>query len=483
MSLALLEIEILRFLKSAEPEVLCIKGTWGVGKTYTWRKYLADAQEENALGYRKYSYVSLFGLNSLEDLRFSIFESTVTGGHVISGPNADTFEALIAKGTDLGRKMRLAVDAGLAFFNRKGVADVLYKTAFLAVRKQLVCLDDLERAGSGLNTRDVLGLASFLKEDRKCKVVLLLNDERMDPDSRAEFDRQLEKVADTTLAFDLSPEEATKIALTVDSPIISRVQPRIVELRITNIRVIKKIERLANRLAALLEGFGDRVIDQAITSLVLAGWSVLQADVAPPLDFIRSYNRISVSMRAGREEVDDETKKWRDAIKDYPYTVADDFDLVILDGAAAGYFDEARLRAAATLKEAENLSISQDSAFSKAWEDLYHGSLATEDDEFLDALHRGAISDATAISLLNINSAVRLLRECGRGDQADEVIERYITAHDERGVEFFNIENHHFSHGDAIDENLRQAFSDHRQAFVDPRDPLDVLRLMGERGG
>jgi Cdc6-like AAA superfamily ATPase len=32
--------EIERFLRSSEPEVLCITGSWGVGKTYTWQTIL-----------------------------------------------------------------------------------------------------------------------------------------------------------------------------------------------------------------------------------------------------------------------------------------------------------------------------------------------------------------------------------------------------------------------------------------------------------
>jgi hypothetical protein len=36
MSATLVEKEIERFLASPEPEVLCLRGKWGVGKTYSW---------------------------------------------------------------------------------------------------------------------------------------------------------------------------------------------------------------------------------------------------------------------------------------------------------------------------------------------------------------------------------------------------------------------------------------------------------------
>src|ERR1700722_627096 len=67
--------EIKRFLKSAEPEVLCVVGEWGVGKTYNWQTSLDRLRSERAIGLSRYSYVSLFGINSLEGLKNSIFEN------------------------------------------------------------------------------------------------------------------------------------------------------------------------------------------------------------------------------------------------------------------------------------------------------------------------------------------------------------------------------------------------------------------------
>ena len=64
----LIENEIARFLASPEPEAVCLRGKWGVGKTYTWNKFLVDAQKAKKIGLNKYSYVSLFGLDSLDQL-------------------------------------------------------------------------------------------------------------------------------------------------------------------------------------------------------------------------------------------------------------------------------------------------------------------------------------------------------------------------------------------------------------------------------
>jgi hypothetical protein len=83
---------------------------------------------------------------------------------------------------------------------------------FLLVRGTIVCIDDLERRGKGLSIRDILGLASHLKERRQCKVFLVLNDEALEEDKK-EFDTYYEKVVDTSLRFAPSPQECAEIAL------------------------------------------------------------------------------------------------------------------------------------------------------------------------------------------------------------------------------------------------------------------------------
>src|SRR5947209_5706161 len=76
--MAPIEAEIRRFLADGIPEVLCIRGDWGVGKTYAWKKFLKDALAKRDVKLNTYSYGSLFGLSSIRDLRRAIFENQVT---------------------------------------------------------------------------------------------------------------------------------------------------------------------------------------------------------------------------------------------------------------------------------------------------------------------------------------------------------------------------------------------------------------------
>src|SRR5947209_4990449 len=69
--------EIERFLRSATPEVLCFKGKWGVGKTYAWNEFLKRAKAEQGIALKRYAYVSLFGIGTIEQLKMSTVENTI----------------------------------------------------------------------------------------------------------------------------------------------------------------------------------------------------------------------------------------------------------------------------------------------------------------------------------------------------------------------------------------------------------------------
>lgn len=77
MSAQLVRQEILAFLRTSDPSVHCIRGRWGVGKTFTWNRALLETRQDKSHSLKDYAYVSLFGMNSLEDVKSAIFENTV----------------------------------------------------------------------------------------------------------------------------------------------------------------------------------------------------------------------------------------------------------------------------------------------------------------------------------------------------------------------------------------------------------------------
>src|SRR5262249_19762119 len=77
LSIEIVEREIGRFLASPEPEVLCLKGKWGIGKTFAWQRFVQNAKSHGGIALDQYAFVSLFGVNSAEQLCLSIVESAV----------------------------------------------------------------------------------------------------------------------------------------------------------------------------------------------------------------------------------------------------------------------------------------------------------------------------------------------------------------------------------------------------------------------
>ncbi len=248
MTLKVLRHEIFRFLGTSTPEVICIIGKWGVGKTYAW-----DAVRKEALGkkdgiaLKRYSYVSLFGRDSLDDVRASIVENTVDSQEYNAKPswaniskyNSDTLRD-IAQNT--GARLQKSIIGRIAgiFPVSAPYSASIARLLYLNLTAQIICLDDLERAGSKLSLREILGLASSLKNDKGCKVVIILNQDALDGNGAEEFRLQLEKVADSIIGFDPTSEECAAIGSGLETTIAKWVRENSVNLNIRNIRTIQK---------------------------------------------------------------------------------------------------------------------------------------------------------------------------------------------------------------------------------------------------
>ena len=115
MTTAIVRAEIERFLQSSAPEVLCISGRWGVGKTYSWQKYLEAAEDTKKVALSRYAYVSLFGLETLDDLRKVIVENTIALGSS-SVPDAFSLRDALRVGATYVRKSRPVFEVGAGEF-------------------------------------------------------------------------------------------------------------------------------------------------------------------------------------------------------------------------------------------------------------------------------------------------------------------------------------------------------------------------------
>ena len=480
MTVKLVQDEITRFLSDSQEGVLVIAGKWGVGKTFAWNRFLRAAKAEEKISYDHYSYVSLFGLGNLEDLRSAIFQNTVKREDIGKVAGLETLEGVVDSAPLLWRKSgKLArlipgVDKYTAAFEKIG---------FFWVKRQIVCIDDLERKSDSLPMRDVLGLISQLKEQRGCKVVLLLNDERFRDNDETEFREQLEKVADVTLRFEPTPEEAAAIGVDTDAPFHEELRSNCEELGIVNIRTIKKAERMAKRLHTELSKFDPRVFHQALHTLTLLSFAKLQPGEAPSLDFILGMNDFSAAFEEvlADQAQPPEHARWQGLLRSYGFNQMDELDGVIFKAVRDGHFDSKSLGNEATAMEKRLKAADEDRSFQHAW-DLYHDSFDDNASEVMEALARAIQKTPIAVSPTNLSGTIGLLKDLGWAGDLNGLLDGYVAARAAEAKDFWDLP--HSTFGDAVtDPDVRRAFANKLASFSEGRDPSQLLNEISQGQG
>jgi hypothetical protein len=474
MSVELVNQELSAFLQGIAPQVVCVRGKWGVGKTYTWNAQLKAAQTANQLKLPRYSYVSLFGLNSLAELKFSIFENVVPIASGKLRADVATVDELI--NTHLGSWRRLTKIAQSVPIVKSFIGtEAPGVLSFLSIRDQIVCLDDLERRGKGLAIGDVLGLISFLREQRNCKVAILLNDEELPADEKADFERYLEKVVDTSLVYEPSATDAVSVAKKFVDPITGRTAELCEALGVSNIRVIRRIDHFIRLVKPIVQEFDPDVFKQASSSIALFVWSYFQPGEAPSLQFLTKRRLMGLYGPKKDEVVPPHEAAWNALLEDYGYSRTDELDLILLQGIKNGYFDQDQIKAKA--KELhDNFTASKASgSFEDAWR-KFHDSFSDNQTEVLDTIYHSFMKNFNFVTPMNLNGTVRLFKELGDINRAKAMIEHYVQ---NRKVErkFFDLDEYPFA-GDVDDPDVIAAFKAKYDSMEEKRDLVEMILVL-----
>ncbi|MFO7812015.1 MAG: hypothetical protein R6V21_03525 [Pelovirga sp.] len=422
MSITIIEQQIGRFLASEAPEVLAIKGGWGVGKTYAWNAYLHAAKNQRRIALSDYSYVSLFGINSLPELKNSIFENMMSRQHIGRRPSVESFRA------NMNRLLRTTGKKKFALFSVEKAAEFtdapFESLAFLSLEKTLICLDDFERKGKGIETQDILGLITILKEQKKCKVVLILNDESLGGDSHIEYNRLREKVIDSELRFAPSAKDCVAISLRND-PLGKTLGSAVMQLQINNIRIIKKTEALASLLVPVLKNFDPQVLERAVRILTLLAWCYYSRSAeAPEYAFIMNRTASFASLDS-EENLTTQQQQWNAILRGYDNFCLDDFGRQIGRLVENGYLDEEPMREQAVIYDEQICAARSEKSFQEAWRKFYH-SFDDNATDVINCLSESFRDNARHISPVNLDGSVRLLRYLGKDKLASRIINLYI---------------------------------------------------------
>ncbi len=247
-------------LKKDEEIVISISGDWGVGKTFFWnnfisKKYLTEFKN------KKIAYVSLFGIDSLSDIRTSILLQSSPTKNKISFINKKVFTPF------KNLKSSLKLDDMSLSFGLNSLSSVLTLLTSGDFKDVIICIDDFERMSSKIDFKDILGLISELKEQKKCKVILILNEQELSKLSNIEkksyseiYSLYREKIIDYNFKFEPSAKESVLSAMQKvvtkfkDDDLIIHFK----KLNIKNIRVIQQVLRQLQNFEFIISNNYDK---------------------------------------------------------------------------------------------------------------------------------------------------------------------------------------------------------------------------------
>jgi hypothetical protein len=412
MAIAHTKQVIAQFLAEVGGFVLVLRGGWGVGKTHLWRTLVKEAKHQKRLKPELYAYVSLFGIDTVEQLKEAIVLSNIDP----------------SSGAKLGPLSERWQNLKTVFRSNSLPALTKYFSAgllFPFVKDTLICLDDLERRGKNLEVQQVLGLASLLREERNCKVALIFNDLGLSEGQNADFRLAGEKLIDTEIDLTPSTEEIIGYVFSKAEPYLSDFIQSCQLLKINNIRTLQRIERLWRQLEASLKGVEEAVIKQAVHSLVLLTWAHYEKGATvPSLKYIMDLG-LFASLKKDKTDKTDTERIWDRVLNEYRFSFADSLDQEIAAFVQRGYYDHDILASIARVASEEALHRRKRSQHLAVWES-FHNSFDQNDEEFVTALESDIRENIAYLSLGDIESAVRVLRKLNHSELADELVDLFF---------------------------------------------------------
>lgn len=235
---------------------IAITGPWGVGKTFFWNKFLKGVTqkekedqesfyyEASRVGYerifdcRKYAYISLFGIENLSDLKNTICTKISFNPYAKSDTNTFEFYQLFKNIAAQFRDMKVSQ------YGVSASARILESLLFLQVKNAIICFDDFERMSDKLNINDVMGLANYLKLEKNCQIILILDEDKAEGDNKKKYAEYKEKLVDETIIVNSVEPLIRANTKDIDDLLVDLMIEFAETLEVHNFRFFQKIIRL-----------------------------------------------------------------------------------------------------------------------------------------------------------------------------------------------------------------------------------------------
>ena len=153
---------------------IMLNGEWGSGKTYFWNNKLRSRLESITINGKNYKtiYMSLYGINSLEEISKKIFIETNPMISKTLKKFVDTRE-----GNLIPEYVKTGLDMANMFGTMSFNSEKVDFSKLFAIDNKILCFDDLERAN--VDVIDILGYINNFVEHDGIKTIVICNEKEL----------------------------------------------------------------------------------------------------------------------------------------------------------------------------------------------------------------------------------------------------------------------------------------------------------------
>lgn len=397
---------------------IAITGPWGVGKTFFWKRCIDGYNFK-----KKYVYVSLFGLESLSDLKTHIYSNIENNHSTLEIPRWIRGLPSILKET---RVSQFGLSASTKIFD---------SLMFNQVKDAIICFDDFERMSNKLDIKDVMGLANYLKLEKNCQVILILDEDKAEGDNKKKYADYKEKLIDETIVINSVEPLIRENAKDIDEALVNLMIDFAEKLDIHNFRFFQKVIKLYRDFRKSL----PEVVADSTKEIILV--RILQGYL------IHDFKKLEYDWNDCQYYSEREKENWSsikkltyDNLREISYFfIKDDFWLIEFKK----WFeqkDEVDFKSLKELATSEMISEKQSQVRLEIKRLMVQWRNLEITESFCEQLHFYAIRSIGFDNLENLNFFRVLLAKFGRNDLAKDLrnkIKQWIDAEIQTHGEFF----------------------------------------------